>query len=120
METFQNGLGGFKVGREVVSFRSPKQCPALESPGKPSAAILKGIDIRMALCPWMHVGFAICSLASALAAQQPKASAAPSFEVVSIRPAELGENSKLRSGSQGRAGFFPSFHRPKTMSRCAS
>ena len=31
VETFQNGFGGFKVGREIVSFRSPRKCPALES-----------------------------------------------------------------------------------------
>ena len=30
VETFQNELGGFKVGREVVSFRSPRKCLALE------------------------------------------------------------------------------------------
>ena len=34
VETFQNELGGFKVGREVVSFRSPRKCLALESSGK--------------------------------------------------------------------------------------
>ena len=32
VEAFQNEPGGFKVGREVVSFQSPKKCTALESP----------------------------------------------------------------------------------------
>ena len=30
MEAFQDELGGFKVGRDFVSFRSPKKCPAVE------------------------------------------------------------------------------------------
>ena len=30
VEAFQDELGGFKVGRDFVSFRSPKKCPALE------------------------------------------------------------------------------------------
>ena len=29
VETFRNELGGFKVGRGVVSFRSPTKCPVL-------------------------------------------------------------------------------------------
>ena len=30
VETFRNGIGGFKVDERVVSFRSPTKCPALE------------------------------------------------------------------------------------------
>ena len=30
VEAFQDELGGFKVGRDFVSFRSPKKCPAVE------------------------------------------------------------------------------------------
>ena len=29
VETFQNEPAGFKVGRELVSFRSPRKCPAV-------------------------------------------------------------------------------------------
>ena len=31
VKTFQNDLGSFKVGRDAVSFRSPKKCLAVES-----------------------------------------------------------------------------------------
>ena len=30
VETFRNGIGGFKVDERVVSFRSPTKCLALE------------------------------------------------------------------------------------------
>ena len=44
MQTFQNEPGGFEVGREVVSFRSPEKCPALETvleiPWKPRVCVL--------------------------------------------------------------------------------
>lgn len=60
-------------------------------------AIWRDLGSRIVSCPLVYAGFVGLFLVTAIEAQQPKSSGAPSFEVVSIRPVPPNAPSLMRS-----------------------